>query len=300
MRMSDGTSLHVYRWLPDNPAEGVILAVHGMGEHGGRYERFAERMNEAGLAVCAHDQRGHGQTAGSPDEMGHIADENGWELLVDDIRELAEAIRRDHPDRPMFLLGHSMGSLLARRYIQRFGEDLSGVILIATGGDPGLPGKVGLQIALRGIKQHGARVPSKLLQNVLFGKFNRRFHPRRTGFDWLNRDEQEVDNYIRDPWVARSYSFAFFRDLIGGTIALHQPHSFNATPRDLPILLLSGEQDPLGGFAKDVIRIRNRYQAIGCTDVTMKLYPGARHELLHELNREEVYADILEWIKKRM
>jgi alpha-beta hydrolase superfamily lysophospholipase len=300
MNMSDGASLHVYRWLPDSRAEGVVLAVHGMGEHGGRYARFAERMCEGGLAVYAHDQRGHGRTAGAPERLGHIADENGWERLVDDIREVIAAIRADHPGLPLFLLGHSMGSLLARRYIQRFGAELSGVVLIATGGDPGLAGRFGLTLALRGIRRHGARIPSRLLQSILFGTFNRRFRPRRTGFEWLNRDEREVDNYLRDPWVAKSYSFAFFRDLIGGTIALHQPHQFNATRRDLPMLFLSGDQDPLGGFAKNVVRIRDRYLAIGCTDVTLKLYPGARHELLQEQNREEVYADILAWIRSRM
>lgn len=299
LSMSDGIKIHVHRWMPEANPACVLLVSHGMGEHGGRYARFAEKMNEAGIAVYAPDQRGHGRTAGSRGRLGHIADHDGWERLVTDLDELSAAIRGFHPDKPLFLLGHSMGSLLARRYIQRYNSPLNGVILIATGGDPGLAGRLGLWIARSQIRLRGLRKPSPLLKRLLFGGFNRRFRPRRTGFEWLNRDEREVDRYLQDPWVAASYSAAFFRDLIGGTLALHHPRNWMATPRDLPMLFLSGERDPLGKFGKDTIRVCDRYKTMGCRDVTIKLYPDARHELLHERNREEVFADIAEWIRNR-
>lgn len=298
--MRDQTKIHVHRWAPANQPTFALVIAHGMGEHGGRYADFARWMNDRGAAVYAPDHRGHGLSVASSGQRGHIDDSEGWELLVEDLYAVSQEIRASHPGLPLFLLGHSMGSLLARRYVQRFPDAVDGLILSATGGDPGLPGKLGLWIARREIRRRGVGTPSPLLKQLLFGGFNRRFRPRRTGFEWLNRDEHEVDLYIQDPLIATSYSAGFFRDLIGGTLALHHPANLAATPRDLPILLLSGAEDPLGGFTRDVIRTYERYKAIGCTDVTMKLYPGARHEILLELNREEVYGDIASWIDKRM
>lgn len=297
--MSDQTEVHVHRWLPEEEPSFVLLIAHGMGEHGRRYAGFARWMNGRGAAVYAPDHRGHGMTAVQPEQLGHIDDHEGWELLVEDLHALSLSIRSSHPGLPLFLLGHSMGSLLSRRFIQRFPHAVDGVILSATGGDPGLPGKLGLWIARREIRRRGVRTPSALLKQLLFGGFNRRFRPRRTGFEWLNRDEREVQFYMQDHRIVTAYSAGFFRDLIGGTLELHRPSNMAATPRDLPMLFISGAEDPLGGFTRDVIRTFERYKEIGCTDVTIKLYPGARHELLLELNREEVYGDIAAWIDQR-
>lgn len=298
--MTDGTKLYLHRWITSKAVPTcVILITHGMGEHGGRYTQFAEQMNVSGIVVYAPDLRGHGLTAGTPERMGHVSNENGWELLVDDLHELTQYIRSIHPDLPVFMLGHSMGSLLARRFIQRFGDDIDGVILTATGGDPGTLGKLGLWIAHFEIKRLGPNKPSKLLKRLLFGNFNRHFHPRTTGLEWLNRDEREIQLYLKDQRIATSYSAAFFRDLIKGTLALHQSNNLNDTPSELPILLLSGEKDALGNFTKNVKQTYHRFKAMNCQDISMKLYPGARHEILHEFNRKEVFADIADWINQR-
>jgi alpha-beta hydrolase superfamily lysophospholipase len=292
------TELYVHEWKPLSTPICVVVIAHGMGEHGGRYSQLAERLTTQGYVVYAPDHRGHGRTAGSKDRFGHFADRNGWNIVVEDLRMVIQQVRLEYPHLPIILYGHSMGSLLSRRYIQRYGDTIQGVMLSGTSGDPGFMGSIGKLIALWEMRS-GSTTHSALLLKLLFGGFNKKFKPHRTAFDWLTRDTEEVDRYIHDEWVGKSYSTSFFYDLITGVNELNKRQQLLRTPRQLPILLFSGEQDPVGNFGKGVQQTYDRLCRIGCTDVTLTLYKNARHELINELNREEVFLDMISWLQAK-
>ncbi|MEX2415085.1 MAG: lysophospholipase [Paenibacillaceae bacterium] len=292
--------IHIHQWKPEVNPTCIVVIAHGMGEHGGRYEQLAQQLTAQGYAVYALDHRGHGRTAGCRDKFGHLADHNGWNLVIEDLREVIEQVRKEHPRLPIILFGHSMGSLISRRYIQLYGDRVHGVILSGTSGDPGLMGNIGKLIAQWEIKKSGLTTHSPFLTKLLFGGFNKKFRPNRTSYDWLSRDSKEVDQYMNDEWVGMTFSAQFFYDLITGVSELNKPQQLHRTPRQLPILIFSGEQDPVGNFTKGVVQTYNRFLKMGMEDVTLKVYKGARHEMLHELNREEVCSDIISWIRTKL
>jgi alpha-beta hydrolase superfamily lysophospholipase len=185
--LTDGTVLFVHKWAPTQEPKGVVQIAHGMAEHSARYADFAATLANEGFIVYANDHRGHGKTAKEKEDVMYFADENGWELAVDDLHELTKVIKQENPDLPVFLFGHSMGSFLSRRYIQNYGEGLSGVILSGTGGDPGILGSIGVWVAKREIKKRGKKGKSKLLNKLSFGSYNKAFKPNRTEFDWLHK-----------------------------------------------------------------------------------------------------------------
>lgn len=294
------TPIHVHEWLPAMPARCIVVIVHGMGEHGGRYVELAQHLTDKGYAIYAPDHRGHGRTAGSKDKFGHFADHNGWNLVVEDLLAVITKVNKEYPHLPIILFGHSMGSLIARRFIQLHGNMLQGVILSGTSGDPGIMGSIGKLIAQWEIKKSGLTTHSPFLTKLLFGGFNNNFHPHRTPYDWLTRDTQEVDKYLHDEWTGTTFSSGFFLDLITGVSELNKPKQLRRTPKQLPILIFSGEQDPVSGFTRGITQTYNRFRKIGIKDVTMKIYKDARHETIHELNRYEVFTDIASWIQAKI
>ncbi|GGA39042.1 alpha/beta hydrolase [Kroppenstedtia guangzhouensis] len=287
------------RWKPDIPARAVVQIVHGMAEHINRYDAFASFLIQRGLVVYGNDHRGHGRTAGK-ENRGWFAEDQGFEQVVQDLYRLTQIIRREQPGLPLFLFGHSMGSFLARRIIQLHGDEYQGVILCGTGGDPGWLGRLGLRIARREVKKKGSQTPSPMMAKLITGGFNRRFRPRRTEVDWLSRDEREVDKYLEDSFCGGVLTAGFYRDLLEGLIMIHREENIQLTPKNLPILLISGEDDPVGDFGKGVRRVVQRYRRAGIKDLRCKLYTGARHELLNELNREEVVQDVINWLEKHI
>ncbi len=295
----DGTSLHTYRWLPDGPPRAVVQIVHGMAEHAARYERFAEALTGAGYAVYAHDQRGHGQTAAEADH-GIFAERDGWSVVIADVRTVTEFAQAEHPGLPVVLFGHSMGSFVSRAYTALHGARLAGLVLSGTGGNPGPLAAVGKAVAGVQARVRGRRHQSGLMTKLTFGQYNARFKPARTEFDWLSRDEAEVDAYIADPLCGNVFSAAFYADLLGGLQQINRSAAFAAVPRDLPVLVFSGSADPVGAGGKGVREVAEAYRSAGVSDVTMRLYPDARHELLNETNRDEVTADILAWLDERL
>ena len=200
---SDGIALHTNRWLPDGAPKGVVQIAHGLGEHSGRYARLAEALTAPGYAVYAHDHRGHGATASDADH-GFFADRDGWATVVEDLRAVTRFAQEENPGLPVFLLGHSMGSYLVRCYVIENSRDLAGIVLSATGGDPGWLGKVGPLVARTEARLRGGRHVSTLLQGLLNGPYNGAFKPNRTSFDWLSRDEAEVDKYVADELCGRT------------------------------------------------------------------------------------------------
>lgn len=297
----DGLEIFVYRWMPEDvPPRAVVQIAHGMAEHAARYERFAAALCQAGIGVYANDHRGHGRTAGGLENIGFFADTDGWNKVVADMGELRRVIGEENPGVPVFLFGHSMGSFLSRTFISRHGNEIQGVILSGTGGDPGLLGKVGLFIARTLCFLKGAKSPSPLLNALSFGDFNKPFRPNRTDFDWLSRDEAEVDKYVADPLCGAVFTAGFFVDLIGGINEIHTPDTYGRTPRDLPILLFSGAQDPVGACGSGVREVFDAYQKAGIEDIQMKLYEDGRHEMLNETNRQEVMENVIQWIQERL
>ncbi|MFW5470661.1 alpha/beta hydrolase [Knoellia sp. CPCC 206435] len=291
----DGTSLHTYRWLPDGPTHGVVQIVHGMAEHAARYERFAEALTGAGYAVYAHDQRGHGHTAAKADH-GIFADRDGWSTVVADVSTVTEFAQTEHPGLPVVLFGHSMGSFVSRAYAALHSARLAGLVLSGTGGNPGPLAAVGKAVAGVQSRVRGRRHQSGLMTKLTFGQYNAAFKPARTDFDWLSRDEAEVDKYVADPLCGNVFSAAFYADLLGGLQQINRSAAFAAVPRDLPVLVFSGSADPVGGGGKGVREVAEAYRSAGLSDVTLTIYPDARHEMLNETNRDEVTADVIAWL----
>ncbi|WP_044640483.1 alpha/beta hydrolase [Risungbinella massiliensis] len=297
---TDHAKIYVHKWKSDSSPIGIVQIAHGMAEHSKRYHEFATKLVEAGYVVYANDHRGHGQTAGKEEELGYFAEENGWELVVDDLYQLTNIIKKEYPQIPFFLFGHSMGSFLSRRYIQKYGMELDGVILSGTGADQGILSWLGIQFANVERKIKGKRTKSNLLNRLVFGNFNRAFQPIRTEFDYLSRDEREVDKYIADPFCGYVPTTSFFYDLFSGVNQSDKPENLNQVPKNLPIFLFSGDQDPVGDNGRGVLKTYHHFQKAGIVDVSYKLYPGGRHEMLNESNREEVYQDVIAWLNKHL
>lgn len=292
----DGTALFVRTWLPEGEAKGVVQIAHGMAEHSARYARFAEALTGAGYAVWIHDHRGHGETSTAPDERGYFADSHGWDTAVEDIHTVSLALQRAHPGLPIFFFGHSMGSLLGRDYVTRYGQDLSGAVFSGTAAHPGLLGRVGEALAKVESRVRGRRATSRLMNTLVFGSHNKAFAPADTAFDWISRDPDEVARYVADPRCGEIFTAGFFADLLGGTNRLHELAA--RVPRDLPLLVISGDSDPVGGGGEGegVRAVADAFRAGGVEDVTLELYPEARHELLNEINRDEVTDRVLRWL----
>ena len=293
---ADSTRLHVYRWSPEGEPKAAVLIAHGMAEHAGRYARFAERLTEAGYDVYAVDHRGHGKTAGSLDNVGYFADKDGFEKVVEDLYAVTRTISEDHPELPVFLFGHSMGSILSRAYAIAHSSTIEGLVLTGAGGDPGLLGRVGAVVAFAEGTIRGRRSRSPLLDSMSFGKFNDAFKPTRTKFDWLSRDRTEVDLYIADPYCGAVFTTGFFGDLLHGLAVVNDPAKVAKIRKDLPVLLASGDKDPVGDNGKGVKQVAEQLRESGVTSVTVTLYPNARHEILNETNRDEITSDIIHWL----
>jgi alpha-beta hydrolase superfamily lysophospholipase len=290
----------VYRWLPDTGGPRAVVQVsHGMAEHAGRYARFASALTAKGVAVYAHDHRGHGRTAGDPSRRGFFAHRDGWRVVLDDLYAVTQRIGEDHPHVPRVLFGHSMGSFMAQQAMFERPSLWCGVALSAsTSGVANPLAPVGRLLARLERLRVGPTRPSKLLTKLSFGAFNQAFEPARTPYDWLSRDPGEVDRYIADPWCGFDVSTQLWIDLLDALPALADPARLARIPKDLPVYLLSGSSDPVTGPVKGLQKLSDAYQSAGLRDVTWKLYEGARHELLNETNRDDVTADFLAWLDR--
>ena len=294
----DNKEIFYYKWLPDNPGDikAAIQVAHGMAEHAGRYEDFAAYFTGQGFAVYANDHRGHGKTAGSVDEVGFVSVKNGWEIMVKDLKSMSDIIKSENNSKPLFILGHSMGSFLLRDYLFTYPDTINGAALSGTSAGAGFMGKIGKIICSREIKKKGIRTRSPLLDNLSFGKYNSYFKPNRTKFDWLSHNEENVDEYIADPYCGGIFSAGFFRDLINGIEKISNFKNILLIPKLTPIFFMSGEKCPVGNFKKGVEKVYNSYKKAGLKNVKLKFYEGMRHEILNETEKYKVYKDIEEWI----
>ncbi len=290
----EGAALHVSTWVPEAPRAAMQIS-HGMAEHARRYADFARYLAAAGIAVYASDHAGHGKSA-SPDKYGYFYAKDGWKRVVDDLHSVRGSIEAQHPGLPVFLFGHSMGSMLARSYMSRYAKGLAGVILCGTSGpNPLLPlGKLLAGLELRRLSTYK---PSQLLNRMAFGANNKPFEPSRTPFDWLSRDKAQVDAYIADPACGFAFTATGYSDLFAGLTEIQAKDWAGHVPCDLRVLVISGECDPVGG-RKAASWLLARLNEADVRLVECKVYPEARHEILNEINREEVYADVLAWVER--
>jgi alpha-beta hydrolase superfamily lysophospholipase len=293
---NDGVDVVVDRTLPGGATKAVVVIAHGMAEHAARYARFAGELAARGYAVYAPDHRGHGRTAGGDDRLGW-AGEDGWNGMLRDLARLAGLVRERHPGVPLILFGHSMGSVLAQRFAQLHGAGLRGLILSGTfGSAPNIgPGIAAAQVLALA---RGGRGPSPL-QRTMFADFNKAFSAQ-PGFAWLSGDAAEVRKYVDDPRCGFTFSNRLLLDMLRGYVQTWKPRNERAVPRELPVLLFSGELDPVGRNTAAVKELAERYRALGLRDVTVRFYPGGRHEMLNESNRDEVVRDVLAWLDARV
>jgi alpha-beta hydrolase superfamily lysophospholipase len=293
---ADGVVLHGYQWLPADPARGAVQIVHGLAEHAGRYARLAAALNRAGYAVYAADLRGHGRTATGFEELGFFAPADGWAKCLDDVGRLNWRIAADHPGLPIFLLGHSMGSFLVQDLIGRPDNALAGAVLCGSDGKPSLLAAVGRWVARLEKLRLGARGRSRLIHTLAFGGYNKPFCPARTPADWLSRDPAEVDKYLADPLCNFVPTAQLWIELLDALGRLVRPSHLRGIPKSLPIHVMAGTCDSVSANTRGLKKLLVAYDRAGLARVTHRFYPGARHELFNETNRDEVTRDLIAWL----
>lgn len=297
VKMTDGIDIYVKKWYQsEGKPTAIVQLAHGMMEHINRYNEFATYLSENNIFVYGNDHRGHGQTGSKQNQFGYLADEHGFKRATDDVYEVTTEIKKVYPNIPLFLFGHSMGSFLARKYIQTYSHHIDGAILSGTGYFPYL-----MTITAKSLASIlPPKEKSHIMNFLAFGQYNKKIDNPKTKFDWLTRDEQAVQAYIDDPYTGFIPTSRFFYDLMSG-IQIIQKQSLNKRiPKELPMCFISGDDDPVGNYAKGVWRAAHLYEQIGMKDIQVRLFDKGRHELLSELNKDEVYLVVYEWIKNKI
>jgi alpha-beta hydrolase superfamily lysophospholipase len=295
LKASDGTRLALYRWLPDAHPVATVHIAHGMGEHAARYDDVAAAFTAAGYAVYADDHRGHGRTA-DPDRLGAMGPD-GWNRVIQDAADITAHIRAQHQELPHVLLGHSMGAMLGQQFAYRHGAALDALVL---SGSPGMSG------ALRGWMAHtlarferwrlGPEADSPLMHQVVFGNANKPFDgPDATGYEWLSRDADAVAAYVADPWCGFVLRTGSLCELFAGTREARRQQNVLQIPPNLPVYVFSGSDDPVHANQKNLERLLRRWRN-HLARVDCRVYPGGRHEMFNEINRDQVIQELLGWL----
>ena len=291
-RAEDGQSVLARRWLPEGSPRAIVQIAHGLTEHSARYARLAAALNSAGYAVYASDHRGHGPKAAAAD-LGHFADDGGWDKVVGDLWTLNRRIAAEQPGTPIIFLGHSLGSFLGRGFIAEHSDALAGAALSGSNGKPPAIATLGRLIAREERLRLGKRGKSQLIFQMWFGDFNKPFKPARTAFDWLSRDEKEVDAFVSDPLCGFPFTTQLAIDVLDALPRVTSRQSLAPIRKDMPVYVFSGGRDPVGANIQGLI---GDLQAGGFTRFTTRIYPDARHETLNETNRDEVTRDLIAWL----
>ncbi|QNM85820.1 lysophospholipase [Polaribacter pectinis] len=299
-KTKDEETIFYYKWeVKKMPLKGIVQISHGVGEHAGRYHSIAKLLQEKGYEVYANDHRVHGKSAENKNDLGFYDGDNYFDDAINDMRQLTEIIKNEHPNKKIILFGHSMGSLLSRDYVTKYGDDLEALILSGTASFMKGLGTFGLYSAKVISKFKGRERSNQLLKSVFFSEFNKKFKPNRTKVDWISSDENEVDLFEADPYRIEDFSLSVFLDILKGSKKINEKSTFKKTPKKLPIFIFSGDKDPVGEMGEGVKRVAENYKKAGIKDLTLKLYKGGRHEMLNEVNKEEVQQDVINWLEKR-
>ncbi|MBQ9890640.1 MAG: alpha/beta hydrolase [Firmicutes bacterium] len=291
----DGKSnIHYYVWEPEGEPKAILQIVHGMAEHMERYAAFAEYLNGFGVLVCGEDHIGHGKSA-APKDWGYMGEDNGWKNMVHDVEQLHQIITVKYMDTPYFILGHSMGSFITRAWLAMYGTGVDGAIIMGTAGTNPVLGVAKFLVKfIRRFK--GSRHISKLVTGAAFGSYNKHIAPQRTEYDWLTRDDAIVDKYIDDPACGFTFTIAGYGDLFNVIGYVSSDNWYALVPKALPMLIVSGAEDPVGAYGQGPAEVAERLQEAGCEDVSLLLYEDMRHEILNEYGKETVMEDIKRFI----
>ncbi len=296
----DGVQLHCRRWLvEDGPSRAGVVVVHGLGEHSGRYDMLARHLSSGGFQVYAFDTRGHGLTAGTPEALGILPEESGWNDWIEDINTVIDHARSDLRGQPIFLLGHSLGSLMCQYYAALHGERIDGLVLSATDSRPGIGTRITHWGGTLFKALHGRDRRSGLMYALGIGNMKRSLPERRTDQDWLTRDESIVDAYLADPLCGFQPSNGMWHAIAEGMEQISN-RLRGQIPPDLPVLMLVGTDDLLSLGGQRVHDLMQAYQEHGARRVTLISYPEARHEVFNEINRDDVYRDLTHWFEEQL
>ncbi len=294
-----GRTLHAFRCIPEGEVRAIVQLSHGMVEFIDRYKPLAEDLAGRGILVTGHDHLGHGGSIRTKDDYGYFAQPDGNRAVLDDLHAMTTLTKQLYPGVPYFLLGHSMGSFYARQYLCEYGAELDGAILMGTGYQPKALVTLARTVCRMLAVFFGWQHRSRLVRDLSFLGYNKGLEGR-TPHDWLNRDQAEVDKYRADERCMFTFTLNAYYSMFTGILRLYDPDFLNRMPKDLPLLFLAGDADPVGEQSKGVQRAIDSLKAVGVQNITQKFYPGARHELLVELNRQEVFADIGNWLDQQL
>lgn len=284
-------------YIPEGEIKGILHIVHGMCEYIGRYKYIMSAAAEKGYVCCGYDNLGHGKTAADESELGFIAHKDGWKYLVNDVNAFITAVKAMFPDKKVYLMGHSMGSFIARIAAENYGGSIEKLIICGTGGpNPAAPFGLLLTDIIRLF--YGEKHISKLANNLVSGAFNKHFEGT-TKYDWIAADRETVKNYAKDKYCTFEFTVSAMHDLVKLNATANRKNWFGSLRKDLPIFIISGSDDPVGSFKKGVSAVYNRLKAAGIQDVSLKFYDGYRHEILNEACKDEVISDILRFIEKQ-
>lgn len=289
-------NIHCCKWEPENGARAVVQIVHGIAEYAARYDEIARFLNSHGFVVVAEDHMGHGGSISEDTVQGYFY--GGWTAAADDTMSLFEKTKSEYPDLPYFIYGHSMGSFLTRTILYRYKDaDFSGALLSGTGWQPGLILKLGIAVCKSQAKKRGDTGISPTVQKIMFGNYTKDYDNPKTPYDWLTRDEAVVQRYIEDPLCGFDPTIGLSADMLGGMQMNQKTENLAKMPKNLPVYFFAGDMDPVGSNGKGVQKTYDAFKSAGMKNVTMKLYKDGRHEMHNELNKEEVFGDILNFLE---
>lgn len=294
------TSIHALKCVPDGKPRAVVQIAHGIAEHIDRYRPFMEFLADNGFVAAGNDHLGHGKSIRVPEEQGFFAEKDGWWHVVDDMDKLHDIMSKEYPELPYVLFGHSMGSFLTRTYLIKHPDKYDGVILSGTGHQSPALVLGGNAAASVMAKLNGAMGDGTKLDSLAFGSYLSKIENPRTKFDWLSRDAEQVDKYIADPLCGFVGKIGLYRDMMQGIKFITDKKNIAQMNKEKPVYFMSGDGDPVGDYGKGVVRAYKAFCDAGLHDVFMRLYPGGRHEMLNETNKEQVYQDILSWLNEKI
>ncbi len=297
--MSDNHSVYLRKWEDVETPTAIVQIAHGMAEHIERYHGLAQFLNNHQIIVYGNDHRGHGETGNRANTQGFLGKRNGFDRTAQDLKEITSFIRNEQPDLPIFLLGHSMGSFLSRRYLSFADRELSGAIFIGTSYQPPLLLHMGKFLARLNIAIQGKKTPATFLNKLTFANYNKKTEAN-TAFDWLSSDKEIVKNYIEDPYCGFLPSNQFFYDLYEGIGKIQDNRYAEAIDKELPLLFLTGDQDPVSQYSQGMLKAVHFYRKVGLENITYHIFKDKRHELLNEKNKQEIYQYIFTWIKEHI
>ena len=298
---ADGkTAIHTVEWLPLQDPRAVLQIAHGMTEYILRYEPFAEYLTDRGFAVVGHDHLGHGESISPDGTKLYFGTTGSWNWVTKDIYTLRQTAAKHFPGIPHFLLGHSMGSFLVRTYLIQYPGTVNAAILMGTGQLSPLHIASGKAIVALESQKIDENQPSPLAEHLSFTSYNKLFAPNRTGYDWLSASTKNVDDFIADPWCGGQPTIGLFREMLNGISYISKPEHLKKMNPQTPILFLSGSMDPVGNCGKGVQQAYRSFLKAGIRNVSIRLYPQLRHEILYEDCREQIYQDIFDWMEEKL